>query len=239
MESSKYPLVSIIIPFYNCQYVSRAISSALNQTYQNIEIIVVDDGSTKHLAALKHIKKKIRYIKKKNGGTASALNEGIKISNGDYIAWLSSDDLFLNTKIELQIKFMKERDCKFSYTNYFCIDNKDRIISQALGPSNISNEELLFSLSNGCPINGSTIMMRREVVKSVGLFNESLIYANDYDYWIRVYLKYQICHLNNALTLYRVHREMGTKLHNNDVLKESAKVKLQYQDLLNENSKDQ
>ncbi|MGA5688825.1 glycosyltransferase family A protein [Cytobacillus pseudoceanisediminis] len=100
MELNEYPLVSIIIPFYNCKYVQRAIYSALKQTYRNIEVIVVNDGSTAHLPMIKPLKDNIIYIRKKNGGIASALNEGIRNSTGEYIVWLSSDDLFINTKVE-------------------------------------------------------------------------------------------------------------------------------------------
>ncbi|MGA5688826.1 hypothetical protein [Cytobacillus pseudoceanisediminis] len=123
---------------------------------------------------------------------------------------------------------MKNKMYMFSYTNYFCINEKNRIISDSVGPLNYSTEEFLNSLRVGCPINGSTIMMRREVPESVGLFDESLRYANDYDYWVRVFLKFEIGHLNIPLTLYRVHTKMGTKQYLNDVLKESGKVKQKY-----------
>lgn len=99
--------VSIIIPFYNCQYVEKAIESALNQTYQNIEVIVVDDGSTKYIERITPYLDSIHYIQKKNGGTASALNTGIRYATGEYFAWLSSDDLFKPDKISKQLKFMK------------------------------------------------------------------------------------------------------------------------------------
>ncbi|USK46565.1 glycosyltransferase [Cytobacillus oceanisediminis] len=228
MEHKECPKVSIIIPFFNCKYISRAISSAIKQTYPNIEVIVVDDGSTQYLSKLKPFRDKIIYIRKKNGGTASALNEGIRNTNGDYIVWLSSDDLFFENKVETQLNFMNSQNYLFSYTDYFCINEKNRIISDSIGPLNFSTEELLKSLRIGCPINGSTIMMQREVIDSVGLFDESLIYANDYDYWIRVFLQYEIGYLNKPLTLYRIHRNMGTKLYTYDVLNESEKVKLQY-----------
>jgi glycosyltransferase involved in cell wall biosynthesis len=228
LELQEYPLVSIIIPFYNCKYVVRAISSALEQTYQNIEVVVVDDGSTQYLDMIKPLRDKIIYIRKKNGGTASALNEGIRNSKGKYIAWLSSDDLFYNTKIEKQINFMINRNYLFTYTNYVCINESHKIISDSIGPSNSSAKELLNSLKSGCSINGSTIIMQREVIRKLGLFDESLIYANDYDYWIRVFLRYEIGHLNIPLSLYRIHRDMGSKRHISNVQKESEKVKLKY-----------
>jgi len=232
LEPKKYPLVSIIIPFYNCKYIARSISSVLKQTYPNIEVVVVDDGSTKHLAKIKPLRDKIIYIRKKNGGTASALNEGIRNSKGEYIVWLSSDDLFYNTKIERQINFMINRGYMFSYTNYVCINESHKIISDSIGPLDFSANELLKNLKSGCPINGSTIMMKRDVIQRLGLFDESLKYANDYDYWIRVFLMYEIGHLNIPLTLYRIHRDMGSKRHNSDVLKESEKVKFKYSEVL-------
>lgn len=234
VEHKESPLVSIIIPFYNCRFVARAITSALKQTYQNIEVIVVDDGSTQHFPMIKPLKDKIIYIRKKNGGTASALNEGIRNSTGDYIVWLSSDDLFFATKVETQLNFMRNENFLFTYTNYFCINEENRIISNSVGPADFSHDELLNSLRVGCPINGSTIMMQRNVIERVGLFNESLVYANDYEYWIRVFLKYEIGHLNLPLTLYRVHRNMGTKLFMKEVLEETERVKLQYKEELDQ-----
>ncbi|GJM76095.1 hypothetical protein HMSSN036_83110 [Paenibacillus macerans] len=92
------PTVSVIIPFYNCPYVEQAVQSALNQTYRPLEVIVVDDGSTSHAERLAPYRPHIHYLGKANGGTASALNHGIRHASGEYIAWLSSDDVFIRTK---------------------------------------------------------------------------------------------------------------------------------------------
>jgi glycosyltransferase involved in cell wall biosynthesis len=103
-------LVTVIIPVYNkVEYLRDSLNSVINQTYSNIEIIVVDDGSNnsgKILNICNSFNKKIRIIKlNKNSGVSVALNRGILTSNGKYINWLSHDDLFLPTKIEEQIKF--------------------------------------------------------------------------------------------------------------------------------------
>ena len=94
--------VSIIIPVYNGEnYIREAIDSALSQTYKNIEIIVVNDGSKDNTDEIcKSYGKKIKYIKKENGGVATALNTGIKAAKGQYIAWLSHDDLYKENRIE-------------------------------------------------------------------------------------------------------------------------------------------
>ena len=106
------PLVSIIIPVYNgSNYVKEAIDSALAQTYKNIEIIVVNDGSNDDGATEKialSFGDKIRYFYKANGGISSALNYGIEKMQGEYFSWLSHDDKYTETKIEKQIALLKE-----------------------------------------------------------------------------------------------------------------------------------
>ena len=102
------PKVSIIIPVYNgSNFLSEAINSALSQTYQNIEIIVINDGSCDNGATEKialSYGDKIKYISKENGGVSSALNTGIKAASGEWISWLSHDDIYSPDKIEEQIK---------------------------------------------------------------------------------------------------------------------------------------
>ena len=99
-----FPLVSIIIPVYNgSNYVKEAIDSALAQTYKNIEVIVVNDGSTDNTEKIvKSYGDKIRYFYKENGGVASALNLAIENSKGEYISWLSHDDVYYPNKIQEQ-----------------------------------------------------------------------------------------------------------------------------------------
>ena len=94
--------VSIVIPVYNTEkYISSCIESALNQTYDDIEILVINDGSTDStLSIITKFEKKIKIINKKNGGTASALNYGIKNMSGQWFKWLSADDLLKNNAIE-------------------------------------------------------------------------------------------------------------------------------------------
>ena len=107
----KKPLVSIVIPVYNgSKYLGEAIDSALEQTYKNIEIVVINDGSKdngKTRAVAKSYGDKIRYYEKENGGVSSALNYAIKMSKGQFISWVSHDDKILPEKIELQIEFIR------------------------------------------------------------------------------------------------------------------------------------
>lgn len=113
--------VSVIIPFYNgIHWLCEAVESALNQTYSNIEIIIVNDGSTEDVTEfLKKFGDSIVYAYQKNQGAASARNYGIKLANGDYIAFLDADDIWLPTKLEKQIFFMEEIGAMWCHTNYY------------------------------------------------------------------------------------------------------------------------
>ena len=233
-DTAKIDKVSIIIPFYNCRYIARSISSALNQSYKSIEIIVVDDGSTEHVELLKPFIKKIIYIKKRNGGTATALNQGIIRASGDYIVWLSSDDLLYSTKVEVQLDFMKNNNFMFSFTDYICINEKTQIISPPIAPENPNKATLLEGLKRGCPINGSTVMAKRELFSSVGFFDETLIYAHDYDYWIRTFLKLDQGYLNQLLTLYRIHQRMGSRRYSKKIVEETEIIENRYKKVLDE-----
>ncbi|WP_342415308.1 glycosyltransferase [Paenibacillus sp. FSL R10-2782] len=233
------PTVSIVIPFFNCPYIEQAIQSALNQTYSQLEIIVVDDGSTAHAERIDPYLSHIYYLGKRNGGTASALNHGIRHASGDYIAWLSSDDLFHKDKITHQIDFMLERDAYISHTNYNYINNRGELIENNAAPSFSTTVDFFrcFLLAN--PINGCTVMMKRELFNHIGLFDEYLTYTHDLDMWFRVMLnRYDISYLNESLTSYRWHDGMGTIQHRPAIEKEisitQARFREPFQQLLSQ-----
>ncbi|MFD0694193.1 glycosyltransferase [Paenibacillus sp. GCM10027628] len=208
------PRVSIIIPFYNCPYIEHAILSALNQTYPNIEIIVVDDGSTMHTDKIAPFLSRVHYLGKANGGTASALNCGIRSASGAYIAWLSSDDMFYPDKIECQLNFMLAHNSSISYTAFDEIDAHNHVTNRKAGARFPSQAQFIRSLINLDPINGCTVMMKKKKLSRIGLFNESLRYTHDYDLWIRFVLGNVYVHfLDQPLTMYRWHEEMGTRKH--------------------------
>ncbi|NRD76720.1 glycosyltransferase [Bacillus sp. BRMEA1] len=223
--------VSIVIPVYNCPFVGHAIESALNQTYPNIEIIVVNDGSSEEFTEKirPYIPKIHRYIEKANGGTASALNAGIQHATGDYFCWLSSDDRYDPQKVQKQHQFMSECQADVSYSDYVYIDANNSILSGSLGISFPNRLQFLEQMKKGCFINGCTVMMKMSVFSEAGLFDESLPYTHDYDLWLRV-LKYRhFYYLNEPLVLYRVHDGMGTKKHEQEILKEIVFVQQKHQ----------
>ena len=223
------PLVSIVIPFYNDPYVSEAIESALSQTYPNREIIVVDDGSTSYLHLLTPYRARVRLMRKNNGGTASALNYGIKHASGQYIAWLSSDDRFYPNKIDRQLHYMMEHNGYICHTNFDLIDEAGRITQAGAGMSFARAVDFYRSFLQGNPINGCTIMMKRELLKKVGYFNERMTYTHDLDLWYRVMLAgYDMHYIPDRLTAYRRHAAMGTIRHNDAIAKELQATNNQY-----------
>jgi len=220
--------VSIVIPFYNCSYVDRAIMSALKQTYRNIEIIVVDDGSTMHVEKLRPFMEKILYIRKENGGTATALNEGIKHASGAYFVWLSSDDQLDSSKVEVQLNFMKQKKISCSFTNFNWINKDNTPIKLSVSPKFPNKVSFYKYFKRGCPINGSTVMIKIDLFSDVGLFNESMIYTHDYDLWNRIVLKYDIFFLDQPLTNYRMHDGMGSKRYSSAIKKEVEMIQKRY-----------
>ncbi|MDF2927532.1 MAG: glycosyl transferase [Paenibacillaceae bacterium] len=226
-----YPKVTVVIPFYNCPYVDRAITSVLNQTYPNIEVIVVDDGSTRHANLIDPYKKEIYYLGKANGGTASAMNHGISNSSGQYIAWLSSDDKYKPDKIQRQMDFMCSTRSHFSFTAYALMDASDKIQNDYVGTPLHAPGDIYRILTMYNPINGCTMIARRELFKECGLFNESLPYTQDYEMWLRLALMgVKLDYFPEALTIYRMHEQMGSIRHHSQLIEEFHGVQMKYRD---------
>ena len=216
--------VSVVVPFYNCPYINQALESLVNQTYKDIEIIVVNDGSTQYSEKIIPYIDNIKYIEKKNGGTASALNIGIEHATGEYICWLSSDDVFYLEKTEIQLAFMKERNALFSYTNYYSINEKGTIVTGPLGIHFSNRLALIKRMSKGNIINGCSVMINKAVFNEIGVFDETLPYTHDYDLWIRVIQQFDVHYVPQPLLLYRIHNQMGTKKHVAIIKKETKFV---------------
>ena len=213
------PLVSIVIPVYNgSNYVSEAIDSALAQTYKNIEIVVVNDGSTDNTEEIvKSYGNKVRYFKKQNGGVSTALNLGIKKMKGEYFSWLSHDDLYYPEKIEKQVKELervdsKDRDKTILMSNFALIDKHGKIIS-------ITGIENIYNLKNGFDslypvltaiVNGCTLLIPKKCFDKFGYFDPKLRLTQDYDLWFRMFPKNKIVFMKDVLTKMRVHNKQDT-----------------------------
>lgn len=224
--------VSVVIPFYNCPYVNLAVESVLAQTYPDIELIVVDDGSTLHSEKLEEFNGKIVYLRKPNGGTASALNMGIRAASGDYFAWLSSDDLFHPDKIRQQMEGIRVSGASFSHTAYYQINalgvRSPRFIRMPL----YSRVDLIRTLMRGCPVNGSSVLLDIDIFSKIGLFDESLLYTHDYDMWLRTLPHFEWSYVQQPLLDYRLHQAMGSVIHAKAQGQEKIQVQAKHHSIL-------
>jgi glycosyltransferase involved in cell wall biosynthesis len=209
----KEPLVSVIIPAYNAAaYVREAVDSALAQTYKNIEIIVVDDGSTDATRKILEpyaAKKSITYIHQENRGLSGARNTGIKKSRGEFIALLDSDDIFLPKKIERQVAdFAAHPDCGVSYCNIAHFYDGAPEKTFMLNYTYYSGDELFPNLLKKNFINPLTVVLRRSAIDQVGLFDESYGKSEDWEYWVRLaYAGIRFHYLPEVLAKYRMRKD--------------------------------
>jgi len=185
--------ISVIIPVFNREStISRAIDSVLNQTYKSLEIIVVDDGSTDKTAEiLKSYSNNIKVIHQKNSGVSVARNNGIKNSIGEWIALLDSDDEWLPNKLKLEVDYINENlDMKILQTEEIWIRNGKRIDPKKYHKKIAGN---IFQKSlELCLVSPSAVIFKRSLFNEIGEFDEDLPVCEDYDYWLRVSLKYPV-----------------------------------------------
>ncbi|MCD7032639.1 glycosyltransferase [Metabacillus sp. GX 13764] len=227
------PQVSIIIPFYNCAYVNQALDSALAQTYPNIEILVVDDGSFLHVEKLDPYKDKIRYFKKENGGTATALNVGIQHAKGDFISWLSSDDLFVPEKTAKQAAFLAASPADVCFSNYDIIDEFGNVTLPSACTHPMTERNVYEAFMFGNPINGCTVMFKKDVFQKVGYFDHNYRYTQDYEMWFRLISKgISIQYLHEVLVKFRKHGESGTIKHQAEMTNEISMLESYYRPLV-------
>ena len=199
-------LVSVIMPVYNCEkYISKAIESVVYQTYTNWELIVVNDDSPDNAAAIaqEYAEKdcRIRVIHQiPNAGCAQARNLGISEAKGQYIAFLDSDDIWVMTKLEKQIRLLKEKGAQIAYSSYDFIDENDIEINKAFIVAAETNyQEMLGRNEIGC----STVVVESELLRNHSFRPE--YYHEDYVLWMELLaLPVTAVGVTDVLTHYRV-----------------------------------
>ncbi len=177
------PLVSVVLPTYNhARFLPRAIDSALNQTYEPIEIVAVDDGSTDETpAVLRAYGDRVRSVRQENGGPHAAFNRGVRESRGAWIAWLGSDDRFVADKIERQLRALEARpeaDIVYSDTLVTHEGRNDVTVTRA---GAFSPRRLL----RVCFIHNGSLLVRRSVFDKVGYFDGADRCGGDWDFLLR------------------------------------------------------
>lgn len=209
-------LVSVIIPNYNyARFLREAIDGVLNQTHPNVEIIVVDDGSTDESRdVLESYGTRIDTIFQKNEGVSSARNNGVRASRGEFVAFLDADDSWRREKLERQVqRFAREPELGLVHVGVRDIDADGNVLEERLngGEGRIS-DELLMLTDRGVQGGGSGSMLRRSVFDELGGFDTRLSTSADWDLYYRVSNSFAIGFVPEALLNYRVH---GSNMHGN------------------------
>lgn len=195
-------MISVVIPTFNrSAFLKKAIGSVLSQSYQDFELIVIDDGSEDDTSrVVASFDSGIKYIKQKNKGPAAARNLGIKNSKGEFIAFLDSDDWWNHSKLGIQFKAMQENpEYAISHTEEVWYRNGELLNQKQ---KHRKHHGYIFDKCLPmCAVSMSTVMARREIFDNVGLFDEGLPCCEDYDFWLRASVGHKLLLIDKPLTL--------------------------------------
>ncbi len=206
------PKVSVIIPTYNSgHFLVEAINSVLDQTYKDIEVVVVDDGSTDNTReVLKSFGDRIKCIFQENQGAYAARNRGLKEAGGEFIGVIDHDDMWLPEKLEKQMKlFEKDPELGFVCSATHTINENGEITGCWRRPKHCQDTfDCLFETNFAFNLTG---VIRRQCMDAVGGWDSSLKFAGDYDLWLRLAKRFRFQYLDEPLALYRIHEKSITQ----------------------------
>ncbi len=237
----KNELVSVVMSVYNdSKYLSSAIESILNQTYNNLEFIIINDGSSDNsldiIQKYAKLDSRIVLVSRANKGLTVSLNDGVKISRGNFVARMDGDDISHIDRFEKQVEYMLENentDILATYTEVIDVNNDIENAKKCEGNNNLdfddnNVEQILLAR---CAISHPTVMFKADVIKKL-LYNESFIATEDYEMWLRaLYNGYKIHKLREKLFTVRRHnmsKSVTKDLLNNAALGEVITCKFEY-----------
>jgi glycosyltransferase involved in cell wall biosynthesis len=215
-QGSNMPKVSVIIPTYNYgKYIEKAIDSVLAQTYQDFEIIVVNDGSTDNTREIieTKYKNKVRYFYQENKGAPAARNKGIKESKGEYLAFLDADDYFEPSSVEKKVSLLESnKDSGWVYSDWDYLDIQGNVLKFAFANAPFASKRKLRGyifkdMLCGTLISTPAVLVCKTWVEEVGGFDERLNAFQDYDLWLRISYRYEVEYVDEVLAHMRLHDE--------------------------------
>ena len=199
------PTVSVVIPAYNADaYIAETIQSALDQTYRDLEVIVVDDGSSDEtMARVSAFGERVRLHQQRNGGVARARNTGVSLARGEWIAFLDADDLWLPTKIERQLAMAASA---MTFTDRYNIGDRGELPEvQSVCQPMAGGDIFEALLRRGNFITTTSVLIRRALFNELGGFSVTFNGTEDWDLWLRVAAEHDIAFCPEPLVRYRFH----------------------------------
>ncbi|NJL79247.1 MAG: glycosyltransferase [Richelia sp. RM2_1_2] len=220
--------ISVIIPAYNAQNtILETINSVLQQTFCDLELIVINDGSTdKTLEILETVKDaRLKVYSYANGGLPTARNRGIDLAKGKFISFIDADDLWTPDKLELQLKALQQNlTAGVAYSWTICMGNNGNSFHPGVAENFQGNVYSNLLIGNFIA-SGSNVLIRREAIESVGYFDENLKSCEDWDYWLRLAKKWNFVVVSKPQIIYRLSSgAMSSKL---DVMEKYQTLVLQ------------
>jgi teichuronic acid biosynthesis glycosyltransferase TuaG len=221
-------LISVIMPAYNTEkFISESIESVLSQSYQNWELIIVDDGSTDSTAEIiksyQKIDKRIKYLWQKNGQQGKARNYAIRESTGNYLAFIDSDDIWVNDKLKTQLRLINEQNADLIFGYSFVIENgikTERKIGRGVGKYKDENA-IGFLLFHDAFIM-STVLVKKQVIINAGTFIEDkdIQFCEDWHLWLKLAFEGNSFYTNSdVFSYYRISVASSTSVESNAQVK--------------------
>ncbi len=228
MSHTSNPYVSIVLPTYNQgDYLPTALESIFNQTWQDFELIVVNDGSTDHTAKVLadyQQRHDFQVIHKTNGKLPRALNTGFEQVRGKYLTWTSSDNIMLPTMLETLVRALDNHpEVGFVYADWEVIDEVDQLVGTVHTLEHDPYLLMRLNYINAC------FLYRHDCQEKIGLYNPEYILAEDWEYWWRISRTFKLMRVPQVLYQYRVHNGSLTSVA---VLTEKQGRSTGYQKLL-------
>jgi len=226
------PIVSVILPVYNAEtYVSDTIQSILNQSFQNFELIIINDCSTDNSLSVIQKFQDPRIIiinNERNLKLIKTLNRGIQHAKGKYIARCDADDIFDKNRFEKQVHFLeKNPEIGVLGTDAWIIDQNNFILKTTYNfPS--QPIELDIRLKNASPFFHPSVMFRKNLVNFTGPYSEDFLHVEDYALWLNLFSKTKLANLNDRLIYYRIHSSSISGQNSLEQLKNSERARLTY-----------
>ena len=227
--------LTILMPVFNTkeEYLKEAIESILNQTFKNFELLIINDGSTNNAeeVILSYNDTRIRYISQENKGISYTRNKGIELANGEYIAFMDSDDISLPTRLEKQVNFLAKNPKVSIVGTWLETFPKKQLIKMPKTPKVI---DFLVKSS----MNQATVMFKKNDFLTYNLkYNENLETAEDYELWTRAIKVLNFANIQEKLYRYRFHEENITIKKKDVQIVNDAKIKYTLLNSLTENKK--